>query len=307
MDLDRARRHALTAQVRAGLDLLARGLVEESLRIRRVVLRDDPANARAQAAVQQVRNVWLTRQEFAEALGSPASTQDPPAERPKPAHPALAVAAPRREPLPRAPAAAARDASRVPVEIRLPATRLRATPIALVLGCGAVIVAALGWLMFGGRAPRHPLPPPVVAEAMAPPALEPASVETEPASVETRAARAPPSDPTAPGPWSDAPPELRAAAESRLTAYARALETADEQLLAVARPDLSAGQRKRALEPFLEAVNAAADLRVVRVAAHADAAEVVVQRSDVIVDGPRRPPVEETLRFKLEGGEWVLR
>jgi hypothetical protein len=109
------------------------------------------------------------------------------------------------------------------------------------------------------------------------------------------------------GPWSEASPELRAAAESRLTAYARALETTDPQLLAVARPDLSAQQRERVLEPFLHALNAATDLRVLRVVARGDEAEVVVLRSDIIVDGPPVAPVEETLRFRRESGEWVLR
>ena len=102
-------------------------------------------------------------------------------------------------------------------------------------------------------------------------------------------------------------PELRAAAETRLGAYARALETADPQLLAVARPDLSSRQRERMLEPFREATNAATDLRVLRVVQLGSEAQVVVQRSDVIVGGPSQPSVEETLRFRHESGEWVLR
>jgi hypothetical protein len=109
------------------------------------------------------------------------------------------------------------------------------------------------------------------------------------------------------GPWSGVPPELRAAAETRLTNYARALETADPQLLAVARPDLSPQQRERLLVPFRQASNAAADVRVLRVVAGGAQAEVTVQRSDVIAGAPPRAPVEETLRFVREGGEWVLR
>jgi tetratricopeptide (TPR) repeat protein len=317
LERERARRHALNAQVRAGLDLLARGSIEESLRILRVVLNEEPDNARAQAAVQQVRKVWLTRVEFATALGAGEELERPASEAPPapvPTDPVVPRAA-RRVPPPRTPPAPTRDARHVPVELRLPATRRRATPVALVLGGGALIVAALGWLMFSGRAPLRQAPPPaVLAELPAPSAETPAAVE--PASLDPVPSSAPtpgpgPADPAsaleAPGPWSDAPPELRAAAESRLTAYARALETADPQLLAVARPDLTSAQRKRALEPFLDALSAAIDLRVLRVAARADDAEVVVRRSDVIGDGPRRAPVEETLRFRREGGEWVLR
>jgi tetratricopeptide (TPR) repeat protein len=316
LERERARRHALNAQVRAGLDLLARGSLEESLRILRVVLNEEPDNARAQAAVQQVRSVWLTRMEFATALGAGEELERRAGQAPPAPIPAVTVVptAARRVPPPRTPPAATRDVRHVPVELRLPATRRRATPVALVLGGGALIVGALGWLMFTGRAPLRHAPPAVSAELPAASTETPAAVEPArlaPASSGSQdaapAAEHPPSAVEAPGPWSGAPPELRAAAESRLTAYARALETSDPQLLAIARPDFSAAQRKRALEPFLDALNAAIDLRVLRVAARADEAEVVVLRSDVIVDGPRRAPVEETLRFRREGGEWVLR
>jgi hypothetical protein len=165
----------------------------------------------------------------------------------------------------------------------------------LVLACGALIVAVLGWVLFGGR--RSAPPPPADAVVEAPPP-DPAHARPAPtlAPVEETA-----------GPWSGVALDLRAAAESRLTTYARALEIADPTLLAVARPDLSPQQRERLLEPYRQAQNAATDLRVVRVVAREGAAEVVVQRSDVIVGGPPRPPIEETLRFRRESGEWVLR
>lgn len=298
LDLDRARRHALTSQVRAGLDLLARGAIDESLRILRAVLRDDPDNARAQAAVQQVRKVWLTRVEFATATANTVPAEEIASEPSlPPSVPTVPPVSPRREPPARTPLSAPLDASRIPIELRLPATRRQATPIALVLACGAVIVAALGWVVFGVRSTRRPPAPPEEALAEAPP---PATERTTPASLPHPAVEAS-------GPWSEASPELRAAAESRLTAYARALETTDPQLLAVARPDLSAQQRERVLEPFLHALNAATDLRVLRVVARGDEAEVVVLRSDIIVDGPPVAPVEETLRFRRESGEWVLR
>ena len=54
-DAPRARRRAANAQIRAGLDLLAHGHRDESLRILRAVLLEDPDNERAQAAVQEAR------------------------------------------------------------------------------------------------------------------------------------------------------------------------------------------------------------------------------------------------------------
>jgi len=102
-------------------------------------------------------------------------------------------------------------------------------------------------------------------------------------------------------------PALRTSVESRLAAYARALETTDDSLLAAARPDLSKEERQRALAPFQDALNAATDLRVLQVVLRGDVAEVVILRSDFLVGRPPVSPVEETLRFRRDGGEWVLR
>lgn len=297
LDLERTRRRALSAQVRAGLDLVARGQLDDSLLILRAVLREDPDNARAQAAVQQVRQVWLTRVEFASATGrAVATTQPQPADlraasAPAPSGPAPRERAPRPLAGSRVPGPA--GASRIPVEIRLPATRRRATPMALVLGCGAAIVAVMAWFVFGSRGSRTPAP-----------VVTPASSGSE-AAAGTGAARAP--RPSAPGPLTDVSPGLRAAVELRLARYARALETADAALLEAARPDLSPEQRRRALEPFRDALNAASDLRVLRADERGDTAEVVLLRSDFIVGRPTTPPVEETLRFRRERGDWVLR
>jgi hypothetical protein len=172
----------------------------------------------------------------------------------------------------------------------------------LVLACAALIVAIFAWLAFGGRASRGPSPPPLADPASAPSA---AAAPQEP----VRSREAPPgaAAPEAAGPWTGIPPELRGSVESRLTVYARALETADDELLAVARPDLSKDQRERALAPFRDALNAATDLRVLQVDVRGDVAEVVVLRSDFLVGRPPVPPTEERLRFKRAGSEWSLR
>jgi tetratricopeptide (TPR) repeat protein len=320
LDAERARRRALGAQVRAGLDLLAQGQLDDSLRILRAVLREDPENARAQAAVQQVRSVWLTRLEFASATGRPLEVPDaaaaaphaetlpgpvPPARAAPPQPPGAPGPAARatrtvRPPSAREEPAAHAGASRIPVELRLPATRLRSTPMTLVLACAALIVAIFAGLAFGGRASRGPSPPP-----LADPASAPSAAPQEP--VPSREAPPAAAAPEAAGPWTGIPPELRGSVESRLTVYARALETADDELLAVARPDLSKDQRERALAPFRDALNAATDLRVLQVDVRGDVAEVVLLRSDFLVGRAPVPPTEERLRFKRAGSEWSLR
>jgi tetratricopeptide (TPR) repeat protein len=312
LDGDRARRRALGAQVRAGLDLLSQGQLDDSLRILRAVLREDPDNARAQAAVQQVRSVWLTRLEFASATGraleapdaaAPAPLEEArPAIAPLPAVPAPPAARATRPPAPRIEPTAHAGSSRIPVELRLPATRLRSTPMTLVLACAAVIVAVIAWFAFGGRASRGPSLPPL-SEPAPDPAAAAAPQEHKPS-----AELAPPAAaPEASGPWAGLSPELRGSVESRLTVYARALETADEGLLAVARPDMSKDQRERALAPFRDALNAATDLRVLQVDVRGDVAEIVVLRTDFLVGHPPIPPAEEKLRFKRVGSEWSLR
>lgn len=91
MERGKAGQHAAHAQVRAGLDLLAQGQLDDSLKVLRAVLRADPDNVRAQVAVQQVRKTWLRRQAVAAAA--------PPVERPAPtpaaaAPPAIVVPPP---------------------------------------------------------------------------------------------------------------------------------------------------------------------------------------------------------------------
>src|SRR6185503_18680731 len=56
-----ARRRAGNVQVRAALDTLKEGRIEESLASLRSLLRQDPDHARAQVAVQEVRRAWLAR------------------------------------------------------------------------------------------------------------------------------------------------------------------------------------------------------------------------------------------------------
>lgn len=310
LDLERSRRRALHAQVRAGLDLLAQGQIDESLRILRAVLHEDPDNARAQAAVQQVRQVWLTRQEFVSAVApahpSPQMIVPPqPAAAAPPVPVASAPAAPvarpgvgeARPPLAAAPrpAPALRsgpvDRNHIPVEIRLPATRRRATPIGLVLACAAAILVAIGFVVLGRGArptpaasagPRAPL------RSTAPP---------------------PPAPVDASGPLAGIDADLRRAIESTLAAYARALEAGAADRLTEARPDLAPQERERVLAPFRGALNAATDLRVLSVDVRGDEADVAILRSDVIV-GPNVPqtsPVEEVLRFRRQPSGWRLK
>jgi hypothetical protein len=105
--------------------------------------------------------------------------------------------------------------------------------------------------------------------------------------------------------------DLRRAVEERLAAYGRALETADDGLLARVRPDLTPLQRSQVLAPFVGALNAASDLRVVDVIARGDEVLVSVSRTDIIVleggKGGTGRPIEERLRFQRRDGEWVLR
>jgi hypothetical protein len=93
-----------------------------------------------------------------------------------------------------------------------------------------------------------------------------------------------------------------------LASYGRALETADAEALALARPDLGAEDRARRIAPFTGALNAATDLRVLDIKRQGDFATVSVLRTDVIVGGPDGPrdPAEETIRFWRRRGVWVL-
>lgn len=275
---ERTRRRALLAQTRDGLELLAAGDLEASLRMLRAVLDEDPDNARAQAAVQEVREASLRR-----SPETPRPEPLPPPVVPPQRRPLTPAPEPQRRPEPPAPLG-----SRIPGEILLPRTRRRATPIGLVLGGAAAVVGLL--LVFAGRSGR-PAATPRPGDTAAPPS----PTVTTPAPL--------------PGPLTSVDPALRLAIQTALTAYGKALERADARLLAEARPDLGADDREARLAPFLGALNASTDIRVLEVEYAGGDAVVTILASSVIVDGREapRPPVEETLRFTRQGGGWQIR
>jgi hypothetical protein len=291
LDAERVRKRALTSQARAGLGLLAQADLEGALRILRAVLDEDPDNARAQAGIQEVRRAFLSRGATAQPPGprDRATVAAPGAE--EELAPAPVVA-----PAPRTPARLAEDpvADRslpfVPVEILLPRTRRHRTPPALILIGGALLGGAL--LHFSGRggvpgaSPSHP------------PAGD-ASVATAPQVVPSAAPA---------GPLSTVEPLLRQAIVETIGAYGKALETADAGALAEARPDLSREARRERLAPFIGALNAATDVRVLEVAVTGDSAVVSLLCTDVIIGGrgAARQPFEESLRFERRRGAWAL-
>ncbi len=288
LDADRTRRRALAAQVREGLDLLSEGRTADSLRMLRAVLLEDPDHARAQAAIQGLRRAILARR---------AAAASPPAARPPSAAPLLTTAAPARAAAPTAPAASipapvpprpARDRvadpalPAVPVEILLPRTRRKATPLTWILGG---ILAILSVILLSGRANQPPAPPPSVPATMA--------------------SSAPPG---AAGPMDALPRDLRAAVEATLDGYARALESANADLLASARPDLDAASREKRLEPFRGALNTATDLRVIAAHTAGDRAMIEILATDIVVggSGASRPPTPETLVFERGAEGWRI-
>jgi tetratricopeptide (TPR) repeat protein len=307
--------HAVQAQVRAGLDLLEEGQVDESLTVLRAVLRADPDNVRAQMAVQQVRKTWLRRRAAAAAAPSvevPAPAPPAPPSTVAPAASAAAAQPPVPAPAPaaswddveaaalgRGPSQARRPAGPAPakptaVVPALPPQPLRsALPIGAILAGAAILIGAV--LFVVARRPRQ-APAPTMAAA-------PVTRPTAPGAP----SRAAP-DPQLPGPLDAAEPALRQGVDAVLGAYGRALETADAAALAEARPDLGAEERARLIAAFTGALNAATDLRVLDVKTRGDLAVVTVLRTDVIVGGPGGPrdPTEETLRFWRRRGEWVL-
>jgi len=318
-ELDRAgaRRRAANVQVRAALDLLKRGRLEDALSSLRSLLHQDPDHARAQAAIQEVRRAWLARMPAPPPPAPPASPAPRPAavapsaptptvppapspslsRAPSAARPPLArphpvavpspprASSPRRHDAPRRPMAIAPSP---PPEIALRRTR-RGTPLLLVLTSAAVVIGLL--LVLTSRSPNR-----------APSRALPAA-----ASVAPRAAAATPT-PAPAGPLAAADPDVREAVEATLAAYARALESQDALLLARARPDLTGAERERLLAPFRGAINVASDLRVLDVIPSRGAVVVPVLRTDVIVGGRGAPsgPVEETLRFERRDGAWRL-
>jgi tetratricopeptide (TPR) repeat protein len=287
MERQAARRRAVLSRVRVAQDLLARDRLDESLAILRAVLREEPDDERAQAAVQDVRRAWLLRhaplvpeRPPAPAVSGPpeppvrpAPAADPPARR-APPPPAAMLAEPRPEP-----------GRSVPQEIRIPPGRRRGTPLVLV-AAGAGLAMALVYLLVRGGPSGVPVA--VVSPGIA-------------------AALPPPSEPP-PGPLDPLAPELRSAIEQALADYARALENRDPQALARARPDLSEAERSALLGRFEGAINVAIDLRVLDVVAYGAAVTVPVLRTDVIVGGSsaETAPVEEVLRFERREPGWAL-
>lgn len=291
-----ARRRAVMNRVRAALDLLGQHRLEESLKILRGVLREEPHDARAQAAVQEVRKAWLRRVAAQETQPVPAEARS---EAARPSSPPVTAppdaTAARRMTAARTVAGTGRTIpgvhvqrpESIPSEILLPRSRRRSTPLVLVLA-GAAVAATLFYILGAsdGDAPTapHPAPPRAATQAAAP-----------------REA--------APGPLDGVEASLRQAIEATLADYARALETRDESLLARARPDLSPAERSARLAPFAGAINVASDLRVLDVVPEAGGAAVPVLRTDVIVGGNAGPtsPVEEVLHFRRHEGGWVIR
>lgn len=285
---ERARRRALLAQVRAGLELLAAGDPEGSLRILRAVLAEDPENARAQAAVQEVRRVRL---EKGKAPAPRVEVAVPAVPAPSPPRPAASRPVPPRAApvMPRAAPSATPALSRIPVEILLPRTRRRATPVGVILLSAVALMGILAVVLGrSGRTPPPPSPVPLPSAAPSP------AVAAEPTP--------------RPGPLATLDPALRTAVEKTLADYARALEHADLALLAEARPDLTPKERGSRRAPFVGALNAAADIRVIEAVVRGNEAGVTILSTYVIVDGREDPagPIEETLRFVRRGNAWSL-
>jgi hypothetical protein len=178
----------------------------------------------------------------------------------------------------------------VPVEILLPRTRRHATPLTWILGGGGAILLILGLLVLSGRSGRTPGAPPAGSAAT---------------PVEGPATPAPP----VPGPLDALEPDLRSAVEATLSDYAHALETADADALARARPDLHPDAVERRLRPYRGALNAAADLRVIdaRVLGAARA-EVELLATDIVVGAAAAPRAsqQETLVYERTPNGWSL-
>jgi tetratricopeptide (TPR) repeat protein len=340
MERAKAGHHAVHAQVRAGLDLLAQGQVDESLKVLRVVLHADPDNVRAQEAIQQVRKAWLRRQAMAAAMppvppATPAAAASAPPAAPSRARPAArATAAP----------AAAGAAIPPPVPAATPsvswddveaAARGRVVPHATVVAARATVgkppaprpvaIPAAAPGVAPGDAPTRPRALPigvilggavvllgVAVIAMTRrgpgPAAPVAASASAPNPSSARRDAGPTAGPVVGGPLAAADPDLRQAVETMLANYERALETADPALLAQARPDLTAEERAALLAPFTGAVNAATDLRVLDVKSRGDLAVIQVLRTDVIVGGPSaaHDPTEETLHLWRRRDGWML-
>jgi len=266
LDRERARKRALQTQVRAALDLLGKGALDESETMLRAVLQEEPQDGAAQAAMEQLRR---RRQ--------PVVTR-PPLPR------ASRTSTPEPRFVPRGgtpPVQTGQDRPKaIPQEILLPRTVRRATPLGLIFACAALVGAVI-WFWPGRPSPR---------------------------SATTVNVPQPPVEAPAEGPLSQVAEPLRRAIESSIAAYGRALERGDLELLAQARPDLSAEAREQRIAPFRGGVNSSAELKILSVVVGADQADVRLLRSEIIV-GVNEPGsrVEETLHFQLRDGQWALR
>jgi len=184
MERAKAGHHAVHAQVRAGLDLLAHGQVDESLKVLRAVLQADPDNVRAQEAVQQVRRAWLRRQAVAAAM--------PPVPA-RPDGPAAASAPPARAPSASASSASAVVAPSAPAPAT-PAIRTPAASGAVSPPVPAVAAPSISWDDVEAAARGGVVPRAKVAAARAtvgkPPGPRPAATATTPPAATTAPAPA---------------------------------------------------------------------------------------------------------------------
>ncbi len=79
-------------------------------------------------------------------------------------------------------------------------------------------------------------------------------------------------------------------------------------MLREARPDLTPAEREDRLAPFVGALNASADMRVLDARVQGEEAVVTILGTYVIVNGRQDPraPVEETLYFSRQGDGWRI-
>ena len=288
----RAIRRAAHARVLAAQGRMSSGEAAEAVRILRGVLKEDPGNPEARDALATMEQVAAT---------APARVADPPPGviTGRFTHRKDGVAAPVAAGSVAPPAAATRTPDPPP---RAAAPRPRAPNAADPRATWAIAAAAValtcgvGYVAMTREAP---------AAVEAPPAVEaPRDVNPSPLALAGPTGDEPASVPPLPG----ADPALARAVAETLARYGRALEAVDARLLAEARPDLGPHERRAILVRYEGAANVATDLRVQGVVRRGAQATVSVLRTDVIAGRTEAtPPVAETLRFKREGGAWVLR
>jgi len=282
----RAIRRAAHARVLSAQGRMSAGEAAEAARILRAVLKEDPGNPEAREALATMEQVAATAPARVSAQPGLITgrfqhrKEDGPAPAPGTTAPAAGVAA-------RTPPRAASPRPAPPPAKGAGAHATWAIPLAAV-----ALTGGLGYGLMTREAPAAveapasaaPIPPPLPLAAAPPDA---------PAVV-----------PAIPG----ADPALARVVTETLARYGRALESVDARLLAEARPDLGPHERRAVLVRYEGSVNVATDLRVQGVVRRGSEATVSLLRTDVIAGRPEpTPPVAETLRFKREGGAWVLR